>query len=64
MLQSGRGGRTKVTARVTARTDSGMRARGANTGGTLNPPMSSVVVERHPPINKVQGEKTKLWSVV
>ena len=56
LLQSSRGRATKVTARVSARTDSGMKVRGAGgTGGTLHPPMSSVVVERHPPVTKVHS---------
>ena len=56
MLQTGKGGSrgSKVTAKVSARTDSGMRTmRGAGPSSTLNPPMSSVVVERHPPVIKV-----------
>lgn len=39
-----------VTAKITAKTDSGRG--GTNRNPTVDPPMSSVIVERHPPVNK------------
>ena len=49
---SGRGAKV-LSAKVTARPDSRRSASVPNVAQTLAPPMTSVVVERHQPINKV-----------
>jgi len=52
--QSARGGaKVKLSAKVTARPDARRSASVPNFPQTLAPPMTSVVVERHQPINKV-----------
>lgn len=41
-----------ISAKITAKTDSGRGTPNVGKNPTLDPPMSSVIVERHPPVNK------------
>lgn len=41
-----------LSTRITAKTDSGRTTSSLGRNPTLDPPMSSVIVERHPPVNK------------
>lgn len=41
-----------ISAKITAKTDSGRGTPSVGKNPTLDPPMSSVIVERHPPVNK------------
>jgi len=43
-----------LSAKVTAQPDTRRSASLPNPSQTLNPPMTSVVVERHQPVNKVR----------
>ena len=42
-----------ISAKITGKTDSGRGASSIGKNPSLDPPMSSVIVERHPPVNKV-----------
>lgn len=41
-----------ISAKITGKTDSGRGASSIGKNPSLDPPMSSVIVERHPPVNK------------
>jgi len=60
---SGRGAKV-LSAKISARPDARRSASLPNFAQTLAPPMTSVVVERHQPINKVTGFLLHSWFSV